>query len=162
MSTPTATTPEVTHEVPGFLMTRYIAETLWGQILKDFEVYEPGDAGTMIWLLGKLGYEPAFDFMTSEYRQLEALARSAKSTKAPEPTVPHHYMASLYGGSGGIYVSLDKAAARHEAELDAGRGNIMSFRPATEDEVAWHRSMGGRIQIVEPAPNPGHYMGEDR
>ncbi len=117
MSTPTATKPaerspvEVTRTRGPRLSDAPLhrGDTL-GQILKDFEVYEPSDAGTMIWLLGKLGYEPAFDFMTREYRQLEALARS---TKEPEPTVPHHYMASLYGGgSGGIYVSLDKAAAR--------------------------------------------------
>ncbi|QDP53485.1 MAG: hypothetical protein GOVbin4933_31 [Prokaryotic dsDNA virus sp.] len=80
------------------------------------------------------------------------VAEAVASTKEPEPTVPHHYLASLYGGSGGIYVSLDETAAYREAELDAGRGNLMSLRPATEDEVAWHKSMGGRIQMVNPVP----------
>jgi hypothetical protein len=157
-----ATKPEITHDIPGFIMTRYLAETLWGQILRDVEAFEPSEVGTYIWLLGKLGYEPAFDFMTQEYRYLEQMAREQSTKPAAEPTVPHHYIASLYGGSGGIYVSLDKDAARREAELDAGRGNIMSFRPATEDEVEWHRSVGGRINIVEPKLNPSHYMGENR
>lgn len=149
-------------QVKGFHAHMNIMEAIWGAILKDHEFYEPAEAATMVYGLGKIGYEPAFGFMTHEYSLLVENAKSATTTKEPEPTVPHHYLASLYGGSGGIYVSLDKTAARREAELDAGRGNIMSFRPATEDEVAWHRSMGGRIQIVEPAPNPGHYMGEDR
>lgn len=129
-----------------------VMQTLWGAILKDVDYYERDQAVHMAYLLGKTGYEPAFDFMTHEYHRLIELAKTARSTKEPEPTVPHHYLASLYGGSGGIYVSLDKSAARQEAELDAGRGNIMSFRPATEDEVAWHKSMGGRIQMVDPVP----------
>lgn len=145
--------------VTPFVMTREVAELLWGQILKDAEHFDQQDAARFEALLGELGYTPGTKFMTSEFATLAATANPAPPE--PEPVVPHHYVANLHGGSGGIYVSLDKAAARREAELDAGRGNVMSFRPATETEVAWHRSMGGRIQIVNPAPNPGHYMGKN-
>lgn len=150
-------------DVPGFVLHLDVLKEVWGQILKDTEFFSPEQAETFVYALGKLGYEPAYDYMTSEYHQLVALAKKNQAAKqAEEPVVPHHYIASLYGGSGGIYVSLDKTAARREAEADAGRGNIMSFRPATQAEVDWHRSMGGRINLVDPKPNPGHYMGDDR
>ncbi|UFK26612.1 hypothetical protein [Roseobacter phage RDJL3] len=137
-----------------FTMTRPVAELLWGQILKDAEYFDQQDASRFLVLLEELGYKPEYQFMTGEYATLKETAEPAP--KPADPTVPHHYMASLHGGSGGIYVSLDKDAARREAELDAGRGNIRSFRPATEDEVAWHKSMGGRIQMVDPIPAVAH------
>lgn len=142
-----------------FTMTRPVAELLWGQILKDAEYFDQQDAGRFLVLLEELGYKPEYKFMTGEYATLKEAAEpapksSGRSPEQPNPTVPHHYMASLHGGSGGIYVSLDETSARREAELDAGRGNVRSFRPATEDEdeVAWHKSMGGRIQMVDPVP----------
>jgi len=149
---PTTITERAPIHVKEFHAHLNVMQAIWGAILKDHEFYEPDEAETMVFALGKVGYTPAFNFMTHEYHCLVELAKTARSTKEPEPTVSHHYLASLYGGSGGIYVSLDKSAARREAELDAGRGNIMSFRPATEDEVAWHKSMGGRIQMVDPVP----------
>lgn len=138
--------------VLGFVLHLEVLKDVWGQILKDTDYFSPVEAERFVYALGKLGYQPSYDYMTEEYHRLVEIAKTAKAAKEPEPTVPHHYLASLYGGSGGIYVSLDKTAARREAELDAGRGNIMSFRPATENEVAWHKSMGGRINHVEPVP----------
>jgi len=133
-----------------FTMIQEVAELLWGQILKDAEYFDQRSAARFEVLLGELGYTPDSGFMTREFAILVATANPAPPE--PEPIVPHHYMASLYGGSGSIYVSLDRAAALREADLDKGRRNIKSFRPATEDEVAWHKSMGGRINMVDPVP----------
>jgi len=134
----------------SFAMTRTVAELIWGQVLKDAEYFDQQDAARFEVLLGELGYTPDTGFMTSEFAILVATANPA--TPKPEPIVPHHYLASLHGGSGGIYVSLDEAAARREAIADAGRDNLRSFRLATEDEVAWHQSMNGRINMVDPVP----------
>jgi hypothetical protein len=133
-----------------FTMTRTVAELIWGQVLKDAEYFDQQDAARFEALLGELGYTLDTGFMTSEFVTLVAMANPA--TPKPEPIVPHHYLASLHGGSGGIYVSLDEAAARREAIADAGRDNLRSFRLATEDEVAWHQSMNGRINMVDPVP----------
>lgn len=76
MSTPT--TP-ITYDIPGFIMTEYIGKTLWGQILKDVDYYEPSEAATFVWVLGKLGYEPAFDFMAHEYHRLVSLAKQSRA-----------------------------------------------------------------------------------
>lgn len=155
-------------DVPGFVLHLDVLKEVWGQILKDTEHFSPKEAERFIYALGKLGYEPAYDYMTREYHQLVALAKKNQAAKyagqspAKEPVVPHHYIASLYGGSCGIYVSLDKTAALREADMDAGLRNIMSFRPATQAEVDWHRSTGGRISLVDPKPLPSHYMGENR
>ena len=73
------------------------------------------------------------------------------TTPDNELVVPHHYLASLDDGTGGIYVSLYKAVAYQEALADAGHGNIVSFRPATQAEVDWHKLMGGWVEIAGPA-----------
>lgn len=134
-----------------FTMTREVAELIWGQVLKDVEHYDQRDAARFKIILEELGYKPEHQFMVREFQLLTEVAEAAKP--AEEAMVPHHYLASLYGGTGAIYVSYDMAAARREAELDAGRGNLSTFRQATENEVEWFKAMNGRIQVVGPVPS---------
>lgn len=58
-----------------FAMTRQVAKLLWGQILKDSELYGQEDAARFAVLLEELGYD--FDgeaFMAYEARHLKAVA----------------------------------------------------------------------------------------
>lgn len=120
----------------------------WGQILKDCEVFEVDDATKAIRALAHLGYDGTDPFMSREWAVLCEAARPVPALVSP--VKPLHYIAKLYGGSAGIYRSTCEDTARQAALLDAGRGNISHFRPATEEEIDWHTSMGGHVQNVEP------------
>lgn len=61
--------------------------------------------------------------------------------------VPGMYYFELYGGFMGILKASSIVQARSRARAYYGTHNmsVSSVRRATEDDVAWHRAMGGGV-----------------
>lgn len=73
---------EPRHREPVYIQEFYlhhaVASALWGQILKDAEFFEPDEARTFVYLLGKLGYMPDDPHrpLAKEYDKLVSRAKT--------------------------------------------------------------------------------------
>lgn len=55
------------------------------------------------------------------------------------------YVVRLVNGNIGIVAAKDLASAWKDAQWSTGADNVADVRAATQDDVDWVRSMGGRV-----------------